>query len=126
MKQIAVITLVVLTLISCEDDEVKVPVHVALHHQFEEDDVVVKIDNVPLIDGVASTNPSLGVSYVNGKHDVVRKLTMGPHKIQVQVNRSVVQTTEFTVTKLVYIAISYDPATSKISFFYSDEPFIYD
>ncbi len=61
MKQLAIVTVLAFALVSCKDDNniPKVPVHVALHHQFEEDHVVVKIDEIVLIDGVATTEPSL-------------------------------------------------------------------
>jgi hypothetical protein len=113
-------------MISCKEDSDPITVGIDVQGYFENDFVSVFIDNKLVVSGVAQTNPSLGVCYLNGTVSTQTRLSKGTHEIYVMVNKIAGKKETLEINGPLFIGIQYDRPETELSFVLSQTPFMYD
>jgi hypothetical protein len=126
MKHTVVILLLAVPLLfsSCKKESGSHKVAIDVQASFEQDHVQLFLDGKRLINEIMQTNYLLGLCMQDGQVSVMEN--QGRHEIKVIVNNSVNESASFVLTKDIYIGVQYDRQLEKISFIYSDSPFMYD
>jgi len=116
------LTLPLFFAVSCKKSDTlkEVVLKVDVQSSFNNDRVVVFIDNQKQFDNAVTTNDVL--SFAGGFSTTISE---GRHKFQVFIN-STSYTEEFSLNNTHYIRIRYERLTNRLSTIHSNQPFIYD
>jgi hypothetical protein len=126
MKQVVITLLLAVPLLfsSCKKESGSHKVAIDIQASFDQDHVQVFLDGNRLINNILQTNYVLSLCMQDGQVSVMEN--QGRHKIEVIVNNSVSESASFVLSKDLYIGVQYDRQLEKVSFIYSDTPFMYD
>jgi hypothetical protein len=124
----ALLVLLTVVLLRCSESE-RIETHtlgVYVQGTFDNDSVMVAVDDEILINQRLSTLNVLGVCYVGEEVLTTKVLREGDHTLAVSVNGEVSTTYDLSLRRDAYVSINFDPETKQISFSVSDSPTFYD
>jgi hypothetical protein len=113
--------IIVLILFSgCKKLDIEKELRIDLGTQFQNDMVIIKLDNTVIFSDSVSTNNLLGFAEI-----LILKYPIGKYKISVNVNGNE-KTDNFRHKTNRFVYISYDKITSQVLIKYPDEKYVYD
>ena len=124
MKKVVAIALLIPLFMACRkntESKAEYNLGVALHENFEADQVKLYIDNQTLFNGEVTTEHTLSLA-----KSISTTTTEGSHNIRVIVNGTIVASDTFDQNGHLYVGVSYNKEVKKVSFQYSTKPFEYD
>lgn len=121
MKTVSLFLIASLQIFSCSDEVSLITVGVDVQSFFNNDKVIVSIDNKVVLNENLTTGVILAVTDAR----IVLKLKEGSHSITVTVNDVSTKTETFLLNASMYLGINYDEQSEEITIIHSDHPFGY-
>lgn len=121
MKTVSLFLIASLLIFSCSDEVSLITVGVDVQSFFNNDKVIVSIDNKVVLNENLTTGVILAVTDAR----IVLKLKEGSHSITVTVNDVSTKTETFLLNASMYLGINYDEQSEEITIIHSDHPFGY-
>ena len=100
-----------LILTSCSEsgvnhNEEEVPLHVHIESWFQNDGVMIRIDNELVFNEEVTTNPSLGLAKT-----IDLNVSSGEHRIEARMNDRIIVSETFNPVETPWLCVYYDPDT---------------
>ena len=121
MTTVSLFLIASLLIFSCSDEVSLITVGVDVQSFFNNDKVIVSIDNKVVLNENLTTGVILAVTDAR----IVLKLKEGSHSITVTVNDVSTKTETFLLNASMYLGINYDEQSEEITIIHSDHPFGY-
>lgn len=107
-------------LCGCKKLNMEKELRIDLGTQFQNETVIIKLDNTIIFSDIVSTNNLIGVAKI-----MTLNYPIGKYEISVSVNGNE-KTDKFRHKTNRFVYISYDKNTSQISIKYPDKKYVYD
>lgn len=121
MKTVSLFLVTSLLIFSCSDEIDLMEVGIDVQSFYNNDKVVVSLDNKVVLNRNLTTGVILAVTDAR----IVLKLNKGTHSIAVTVNGGSTKTETFLLSTSTYLGINFNDQSKEITIIHSDHPFGY-
>lgn len=127
MKKLNILLLVIGLLIGgCEHTQEYGLVHFHVQASFDDDSLVVYLDDQEIIRSKCKTNHAVGLSVCKGKNTPSLYVPIGKHTIKIKLNNRESLKERFEVSDEIFLGINYNTEFRKLKLIKSSSRFEYD